>query len=124
MSVWKSGVEEAAFRETHCRVCFQPDEALKRVTDDGPGCPHLLKAQVNKVALPEPWTRKRNAPLGSTFKCDDFRKQPAVNRRRIAPDETPSMFDDVDPDERLLVPVEGWPDYAAQARRQSGGDHQ
>ncbi|MCK0174786.1 hypothetical protein [Mycolicibacterium sp. F2034L] len=66
MSVFPSAYAERAFRDTHCRRCFQPDEAMKRVTGDGPG---------------------------------------------------------LRPAEKLLVPVDGWPDYAAQQRK-SGADHQ
>lgn len=120
MNVWYNAIERDAWIEKNCRTCFQVDEARKRVTGDGPGCPHLLRAEQNK--LPTPWKKRRNAVMGETYTCADYLKQPPVNRRGVAPADTPSMLD-VPEAERNLVPVEGWPDWAAEARRQKGGDH-
>jgi hypothetical protein len=78
-NVWKSQVERDAFVESNCARCFQPDEAMKRITGDGPGCPHLARAEQNK--LPTPWTRRRNAVMGETYRCADFAPKAAVNRR-------------------------------------------
>lgn len=122
--VWRNDIERAAWVEKNCRVCFQPDEALARATG-GPkvhGCPHLIRSLTNK--LPQPWKRRRNAVIGETYKCEAFLdKPPVVNRRKSAPADTIPMLDP-EPDDYNLVPVEGWPDYRAEARKQKEGDHQ
>lgn len=109
-----------------CSRCFQPDEARARAfTPDPPlqhGCPHLHRAMV-RDQMPGVWTRRRNGPLGETFKCEAFVGKPPVNRRGTVADETPPMFD-AEPDEKLLVPVEGWPDYRGRDRKDREGDHQ
>lgn len=120
--IWRNDIERAAFIESNCDRCFQPDEAMKRLTGDGPGCPHLARSLRNK--MPAAWTRRRNAVMGETFRCSDFTAKPPVNRRGTAADETPPMFDDVEPDEYRLVPLDTWPDYRAEARKQKDGDHQ
>jgi hypothetical protein len=119
--VWANDIERDAWVEKNCRVCFQPDEALKRITGDGPGCPHLARAENNK--MPNAWTRRRNAVMGETYRCADFQKRPAVNRRPTADVEIEPMLD-VEPAERHLVPVDGWPDYRAEQRKTKEGDHQ
>jgi hypothetical protein len=118
--IWLNEIEKNAFIESNCLRCFQPDEALKRITDAGPGCPHLARAENNK--MPNAWTRRRNAVMGETYRCSDFQKQPAVNRRGKADVDIEPMLD-IAPAERHLVPVEGWPDWAAEGRKQKGGDH-
>lgn len=120
-NVWANPIEEAAFREKTCRTCFQPDEASKRIRGGGPGCPHLARAATNK--LPTPWTLRRNATMGDTYRCAARMDKPAVTRRGIAPADTAPMLD-VAPDDYHLVPVDGWPDYKAEARKQKDGDHQ
>jgi putative SOS response-associated peptidase YedK len=119
--VWANSIERDAWVEKNCRVCFQPDEALKRITGDGPGCPHLERADKNR--MPTPWTRRRNAVMGETYRCSEFQKRPAVNRRRTASEASAAMFD-VEPTDRTLVPVDGWPDYRAEQRKTKEGDHQ
>lgn len=119
--VWQNDIERDAWVEKNCRICFQPDEALKRITNNGPGCPHLARAEQNK--LPTPWTLRRNAVMGETYRCADFLKKPPVNRRAKAElDVEPLVL--VDPAERHLVPVDGWPDYRAEQRKSKDGDHQ
>lgn len=119
--VWHNQIERDAWVEKNCRVCFQPDEALKRVTGDGDGCPHLARGDAGK--LPTPWTRRRTAPMGETYRCEAFMKKPAVNRRPKTDVAVEPMLD-VDPVERNLVPVDGWPDWAAEERnRKRGLDH-
>jgi hypothetical protein len=119
--VWASDIEEAAFRESQCRRCFQPAEAEKRVLGKGDGCPHLAKAADNK--LPKAWTRKRLPVMGETYKCDDFQDKPKATRRRSKPAVTEPLID-VEPAELLLVPVDGWPDYRAEQRKDKKGEHQ
>jgi hypothetical protein len=109
--------------EKNCRVCFQADEARKRVTGTGTGCPHLARGDDNK--MPKPWTRRRNAVWGETYRCAEFLDQPPVNRRREGIEATMSMFDEASLlTDRNLVPVEGWPDYKAEARKSKEGEHQ
>jgi putative SOS response-associated peptidase YedK len=118
--VWSHPIEEAAWHEKWCRVCFQPDESSKRITGDGPGCPHLARAAEGK--LPTPWKKRRNAAYGDTYRCEAFLKQPAVNRRATVAEDVPMLS--VDEGERYLVPVDGWPDFKAEMRKQKEGDHQ
>jgi hypothetical protein len=120
-AVWLNPIEEAAFREKTCRTCFEPNEALQRITGDGNGCPHLAHAALGK--LPKPWTLRRNATMGDTYRCEARMAKPAVARRGIATADTAPMLD-IDEGEYLLVPVDGWPDYKAEAKRQKDGDHQ
>ena len=143
--VWYNAVERDAFIERTCARCFQVDEAQKRLTGDGPGCPHLARAEQNK--LPHPWTRRRNAVMGDTYRCAEFAPKAPVNRRPVVEDETPPMLeidnigctkadngdvclcDDVRecgnayPKERHPVPVDGWPDFRGEQRKPKKGDH-
>jgi hypothetical protein len=119
--VWYNDIQRDAWVEKHCRVCFQPDEASKRITGDGPGCPHLARAEQGK--LPTPWTLRRNATWGDTYRCDEFTPKPPVNRRGKVVEEIEPMLD-VEPAERNLVPVDGWPDYLAEQRKSKEGEHQ
>ena len=121
--VWHNDIERNAFVETLCRRCFQPDESRKRVLGAGSGCPHLVRADQGK--MPKPWTRRRNAVIGETFRCDDYLDKPPVNRRGTAPADTGSMFD-VEPTDVDFVPVEGWPSAADFGRKVKNdkGDHQ
>lgn len=121
--VWYNEIERNAFVETQCRRCFQSDEAAKRVTGRGPGCPHLARADDNK--MPRVWTRRRNAVMGETYKCADRLDKPPVNRRGVAPADTPAMFDG-GPDEIGFVPIEGWPTAEEFGRKTKSkeGEHQ
>jgi hypothetical protein len=143
--VWLNDIERDAWIERNCRICFQPDEAIRRVTDSGPGCPHLARSLENK--LPTPWTRRRNAVMGETYRCSEFAPKPAVNRRGKVTEEIEPLFpidpigctrndqgevcncDDARecgnayPLERNLVPVDGWPDWRAEQRKTKEGDH-
>lgn len=118
--VWANPVEAAAWQEKHCRICFQADEARKRVAGEGDGCPLWKQALANK--LPTQWTRRRNAVMGDTYRCDSFLKQPPVARRPAAPAEIEPLLE-VEPEDRFLVPVDGWPDWRAEARKGTG-EHQ
>lgn len=89
--VWLNDIERDAWVEKNCRVCFQGDEAMKRITGDGPGCPHLARAQDGK--LPTPWTRRRNAVMGETYRCAEYAPKPAVNRRGTVVEEIEPLFD-------------------------------
>jgi hypothetical protein len=116
-----SALELDMFVEVTCSRCFQPDEAAKRVLGSGDGCPLLKRARNGQ--MPGKWTRRRGEALGSTFKCAEYAPSAPTARRKRAVAEDVPMFDP-EPVERLLVPIEGWPDYAAEARRQRDGDHQ
>lgn len=112
--VWSHPIEEAAWREKWCDHCFQPDEALKRIAKQGPGCPLLALSATGR--LPTQWTRRRSAVMGDTYRCSEYLKKPPVNRRPSSPAVLEPMFD-VDPAPLHLVPVEGWPDYRAKAAK-------
>lgn len=120
-SVWYNDIQRDAFIEKNCARCFQPDEARKRVTGGGPGCPHLARAEQDK--MPKPWTRRRGAAWGDTYRCDDHLDKPPVNRRKTAKVEIEPMLD-VEPADRHLIPVDGWPDWASEQRKSKEGDHQ
>jgi hypothetical protein len=119
--VWLNDIERDAWVEKHCRICFQPDEAQRRITGNGPGCPHLARAEQNK--LPTPWKRRRNPIMGDTYSCAEFTKKPPVSRRGTTAEETPPMLD-VEEGGYMLVPVDNWPDYRAEAKKAKEGDHQ
>lgn len=119
-NVWKNPIERAAWVEKNCDRCFEPNEARARLTDQH-GCPHLMRSLANK--LPTPWTRRRNAPMGETYRCDAFIDKPATIRRKTTPADTLPLID-VTPEDRNLIPVESWPDYQALQRKAKEGDHQ
>jgi hypothetical protein len=121
--VWRNDIERDAFIESNCRVCFQTDEATKRVLDTGPGCPHLARAAKGK--LPNAWTFRRTGAMGETYRCADFTAKPPVNRRGSAPANTVPMFDDL-PEDVDFVPVEGWPSAEDFGRKKKDdkGEHQ
>lgn len=119
-----SNVHEAdAFRETWCDRCYQPDQATLRITGKGPGCPLLQAASAG--ALPTQWTRRRQATMGSTYRCSEFTKHPPVTCKGSMP-EIPQegMFEIPEPSDRLLIPIEGWPDYHVYQKKAGEVDHQ
>jgi hypothetical protein len=120
MSTKFTALELELFVEHTCSRCFQPGEAAERA-GIGPGCPHKHRA-LDRDQLPGAWTRRRNGPLGETFKCEDFTAKPPVNRRGVTQDTTETMFD-VETADKLLVPVDGWPDYRGRDRK-GDRDHQ
>lgn len=121
--IWLNPVEEAAFREKTCARCYQPDEARKRI-GQGDGCPLLASAAAG--VLPTQWTPRRNAVMGDTYHCAArVNKPPSIRRKHTSDEQTESLFE-VEPvdDGTLLVPVDGWPDYRAEQRKNKEGDHQ
>lgn len=119
--VWLNPIEAVAWQEKHCARCFQPDEARKRMTGKGDGCPLWLRALAGK--LPTQWTRRRNAVMGDTYRCSSYLKQPPVSRRASTPAETEPLLE-VETSDRHLVPVDGWPDWKSIERKTKEGDHQ
>ena len=79
MTLWRNDIERDAWIETNCRRCYQADEANKRVLGQGPGCPLLAHAATGRK--PVQWTKRRDAAMGYTYKCDWYRRVPDVNRR-------------------------------------------
>lgn len=120
--IFANTYEADAFRETWCDRCYQVDQATLRATGKGSGCPLLQAASVG--ALPAQWTRRRQAAMGNTYRCSEFAKRPPVTRKGSIP-EMPQeeLFPIQEPADRLLIPVEGWPDYRAQ-KKASGVEHQ
>jgi hypothetical protein len=121
MSTKFSRLELDLFVAHTCSHCFQPDEARARI-DGVHDCPHLRRAY-QRDQMPGRWTRRRNGPLGETFKCEDYAPAPPSVRRKTAPADTAPLFD-VEEGEKTLVPVDGWPDFQAEARKSKEGDHQ
>jgi len=121
--VWTNPVEEAAFREKTCLRCYQPDEARKRITGQGDGCPLLATASTGR--LPTQWTPRRNAVMGDTYRCAARIDKPPSIRHRTSSEQTEGLFE-VEPakEEKLLIPVDGWPDFRAEQRKSKEGDHQ
>jgi hypothetical protein len=117
--IWRTPIERDAWVEKHCAKCFQPDEAIFRVTGRGTGCPFRLRGDAGR--LPPVWKFRRNAVMGDTYTCTEFRKEPPVVRRATANDATVPMFD-IEPTPNILVPVEGWPDH--RPKRTKDVDHQ
>lgn len=115
-------LELQLFAETKCAGCHQPDAVMLREFNRGNGCPHLRKAMIFGK-MPGVWKRKRFGSLGDTFDCAEYSESPPSTRRRSAPADTAPMFE-VDEGDKRLVPVDGWPDYRAEAVKQRGGDHQ
>lgn len=109
------------FVENTCSGCFQPDEVNKRVLGKGDGCPVLKRARRGQMS--SAWKRRRNGALGNTFDCLLYTPTPPTTRRKTAACETESLFD-APAEPKLLVPVEGWPDYRAEAAKDKAGDHQ
>lgn len=118
--VWYNDIQRDAFIEKNCDHCFQPDQAKQRLVPTEPGCPHLIRAQDNK--MPKAWTVRRNASWGDTYRCEDFADKPASTQRRSAAADTDSMFGDLEEQDYTLVPVEGWPDRPVTKSKE--GDHQ
>jgi hypothetical protein len=118
-------LELELFAEHTCSRCFHPAEAASRIAGRPHGCP-LLRRAFDKGQMPGRWTRRRNAALGETFKCEDYLPRAASTKRKTLADNAQQdvLFADLDPGERALVPVEGWPDYRALARKSKEGDHQ
>lgn len=118
---FRNNIEDQAWRETWCRKCFQPDEARKRVADQGEGCPHLLQA--DRGHTPRVWTRRRDGAIGNTYRCDDYLDKPPATSRRVTDDTQDALFDAPLNQIVTLVPVAGWPDYRS-AQRPDDVEHQ
>jgi hypothetical protein len=108
------------WQEHWCGTCFQPDEAARRLFDRGGGCPIL--AQALGGAVPAEWKSRpdRGSKPGAldVYSCGRYRDRPAIYRRPRAKATgiQQSLFGDLEPAERALVPIAGWPDYAALER--------
>lgn len=120
MTLWRNDIERDAFIETNCRVCWQADRALERVLDQGDGCPHLNRANAGK--LPTPWTKRRTAAMGDTYRCSAFEAKPPVSRRGVASADTETMFD-IEAADTGFVPVDGWPTAEEFGRTTKKDDH-
>ncbi|ORA12611.1 hypothetical protein [Mycobacterium asiaticum] len=118
--VFPGQVAQDLWRERWCGTCHQPDEATRRVLDHGPGCPIL--AQALKGTVPPEWRRyhshRHRHDAGDLYRCGGYLDRPPVYRRPRAKAKgvQEALFDTPQPQQRLLVEVEGWPDYAVLAR--------
>ena len=118
--VWRNDVERAAFVESNCDRCFQPDESKARIRGQH-GCPYLAASVGGK--LPAVWTRRRNAVMGQTYRCSEFIDKPPTTRRRPTMADTIPLFD-VEAEPCVLVPVDGWPDFRASETQSKETEHQ
>jgi hypothetical protein len=120
--VFPSEVAEQLWRQHWCQTCFQPEEAARRLFDRGEGCPILALALSGTTPLEfkrDGRRRSRNVvEAKKLFRCTEYRDRPPMIRRpRAAASGTQeSLFGELQPVDRLLVPVDGWPDYRAIER--------
>jgi hypothetical protein len=113
------GVALQLWCEHWCHRCHQVDEVLARKGYAGaPGCP--IKALALSGTVPdelEP-ASYRQPEAKNRWRCIKYRDRPPVYKApKAAPEgEQGEMFDgdEVLPAPRLLVPLDGWPDYRAQ----------
>jgi len=93
VKVWANSVERDAWVEQWCAHCYQPDEARRRITGKGDGCPVLQRADRNATP-PGEFTRRKNPQLGHTYKCSEHRPRPdlADPKHVAAHDNTAPLF--------------------------------
>jgi hypothetical protein len=93
-----------------CRSCFQVDQWRLHRLGEGPGCPLIVAATAGEV--PSQWRNDR---------CSGHLKRPPVYRpAKEQPLPQEELFPEPAVAGRRLVPVDGWPDYAAQVRDGTG----
>lgn len=101
-----------------CDRCWNPDQVLKRKDYRGSGCPLLAAAL--QGAVPAEWepAPRKVAEAKDLYRCTQFRDRPPVYRPQLAKPEgtQEAMFEDLQPSERQLVAVPGWPDYRVPRR--------
>lgn len=116
MTLFRSDTHRTAWISRWCDSCFQPDQAQLRIQGTGNGCPILARA-LKSGRKPPQWDRTRSTDMETSIKCNEYSAKPAVVRRGTAFEDVP-MFD-VEPQDTLYVPVDGWPDPP----RKKGLDH-
>lgn len=108
MTLFRNDTHRDIWIEHHCRTCFQPDEANRRLHGADTQCPILQRA-LNTDRKPVEWERNpRPQLMQDTIICNSYQDKP----RKAKADkqfEDVGMFD-VEPQDKLMIPVEGWPD--------------
>jgi hypothetical protein len=105
------------WRSHWCDRCYQPDEAQRRLLGKGDGCPIFARTLQGEV--PAEWKQGSAASASvMLYSCIEHFDRPPVHRRprAKATGVQLGMFSEPDRGKRFLVPVDGWPDYAAIAR--------
>jgi len=118
-AVFPSRSAERIWRERWCGTCFQQDEAARQLFDHGTGCPILARALRGTVPVEwKTWRRGRARQAQDLYRCSDYRDRPPVHRppRDRADGVQGSLIDEPAHGEKLLVAVDGWPDYRAIER--------
>jgi hypothetical protein len=79
-NVFPTQLTERLWVKRWCGNCFEPDEAMRRLFDRGPGCSILAKALTG--IMPVQFKRDKSVTDGALyFSCSRFRDKPAVYRR-------------------------------------------
>jgi hypothetical protein len=115
-SVFPDQFVEQRWRSHWCDRCYQPDEAERRVLGKGDGCPIFARASLGEV--PAEWKQGSASSAVMLYSCIEHLDRPPVHRRprAKATGVQLEMFSEPDREERFLVPVDSWPDYAAITR--------
>jgi hypothetical protein len=116
MPLFPSKTAEGVWLEFNCHMCFQVDEAERRLHGKDKQCP-IQKRALESGRKPVKWDRNsRTKEMARAYKCREFKSRPDSTRRRIVNEfdtNQDSLFELTA--EQLkqgnhLVPVEGWPD--------------
>lgn len=119
MTLFRSNAQRDMWIDRWCHVCFQPDEAARRLQGKDTQCPILAKA-LRTDRKPVEWDRNtRTDEVWRTIKCNSHTPKPPIHRREKHFDDVP-MFDETPYKVDVgFVPVEGWPDRP----KKDGVDH-
>lgn len=122
MPLFKTETAQGVWIEFNCHMCFQPDEAARRLHGKADAqCP-IQKRALESGRKPVKWDRNTRArEMQRAYKCREFKARPdSTQRRRVNEFETDqdSLFDPK-PVPYRFVPVDGWPDRPTSSQ----GDH-
>ena len=122
MPLFRSVTAQEVWVSMNCHMCFQTDEAQRRLHGKDLQCP-IQKRALTSGRKPVQWDRNTRAKdMKSAYKCREFMRQPASTARaKVNEFDTnqDSLFEPT-PTEYSFVPVEGWPD---RPRKGGDGDH-
>jgi hypothetical protein len=122
MALFNSLTAQGIWLEMNCHLCFQVDEAARRLHGKDTQCP-IQKRALESGRKPTKWDRNPRAKeMERAYKCREFKSRPdSTARKRVNEFDTDqdSLFEPR-PEELKYVPVEGWPDRPGQA---PGVDH-
>jgi hypothetical protein len=122
MPLFKSKTAEGVWLEFNCHMCFQVDEAERRLHGKDKQCP-IQKRALESGRKPVKWDRNQRArDMAHAYTCREFKSRPdSTARKRVNEFDIPqdSLFE-IPEHEVEFVPVAGWPD---RPRKDNGGDH-